>query len=99
MPHRRPPPAPGGAAVATPARTLDRLHVGEGGEIAALRGDGALTQRIMALGLLPGSRLTVVGVAPLGDPLTISTSAGRISLRRSEARAIELKPRLLTECM
>jgi len=76
--------------VATLHRTLDRLSVGESASISSLRGEGALTQRIMALGLLPGSRIVVVGVAPLGDPMTIDSSVGRISIRRSEAQAIEV---------
>jgi ferrous iron transport protein A len=73
-----------------PPRTLDQLSLGESASIAALRGETAITQRIMALGLLPGSNVRVVGVAPLGDPFTIESAAGRISIRRREARAIEL---------
>lgn len=76
--------------MAPPLRTLDQLRLGESASISSLRGEGALTQRILALGLLPGSRIVVVGVAPLGDPLTIDSAVGRISIRKSEAHAIEV---------
>lgn len=49
-------------------------------------------QRIMALGLLPGAAITVAHVAPLGDPITLDTEVGRISLRRSDAAAITVEP-------
>ncbi|HMP73168.1 MAG TPA: ferrous iron transport protein A [Kiritimatiellia bacterium] len=49
-------------------------------------------QQLMALGLLPGSSVTVARVAPFGDPITLHTETGPISLRRSDAQAITVKP-------
>jgi ferrous iron transport protein A len=42
-------------------------------------------QRLMMLGLTPGTRFTVVRVAPLGDPIEIKLRGFNLSLRREEA--------------
>ena len=42
-------------------------------------------QRLMMLGLIPGTRFTVVRVAPLGDPIEIKLRGFSLSLRREEA--------------
>ncbi len=73
------------------ARTLDRLRLGERGRVARVSGEGTVAQRVMALGLLPGSQISIVAVAPMGDPITIAGPMGRISLRRAEAAAIEIE--------
>lgn len=52
---------------------------------------GAVSQRLLALGLLPGCHLTFVRNAPLGDPMMLDTSVGLICLRRREAALIELE--------
>lgn len=70
--------------------TLDQLGKGESGTIIALEGGGVTTQRLLALGLLPGRAVRIVGLAPLGDPITVETDSGRISLRRAEAAAVQI---------
>lgn len=42
-------------------------------------------QRLMMLGLTPGTRFTVIRVAPLGDPIEIKVRGFSLSLRREEA--------------
>lgn len=42
-------------------------------------------QRLMMLGLIPGTRFSVVRVAPLGDPIEIKLRGFSLSLRREEA--------------
>ena len=69
---------------------LDQLPVGGRGRVTAVRGNAALIQRIMELGLFEGEVVEVIGVAPLGDPLEIRVGASRLSLRRDEAAGIEL---------
>lgn len=71
---------------------LDQLTVGARGRVIAVRGEPALVQRIMELGLFEGEVVEVIGVAPLGDPLEIRVGASRLSLRRVEASGIELDP-------
>lgn len=86
MPRRRPSHARSGPRDV--ARTLDQLNKGGAARIVAIRGDAPLTQRLLAMGVMPGSRVRLVGVAPLGDPITIEGPAGRLSLRRVEAATV-----------
>lgn len=44
----------------------------------------AFRQRLLSLGLLPGSRFTIIRTAPLGDPIEIETRSTRLALRRKD---------------
>jgi Fe2+ transport system protein FeoA len=59
--------------------------------ILALGGERPFRRRVLELGLLPGTEVTVVRVAPFGDPLELATRGGRLSIRRREAREIEVR--------
>jgi ferrous iron transport protein A len=56
--------------------------------IAVVGGDRAFRRRLMELGLLPGTRVKVVGVAPLGDPLELLVRGCSLSIRKAEARSV-----------
>jgi Fe2+ transport system protein FeoA len=73
-------------------RTLDQLECRTAGRITAIDDQGPITARLLALGLLPGAVVRLVGVAPLGDPLIVEAGRQRLSLRRSEARALTIEP-------
>lgn len=60
--------------------------------VHTVEGDRAFCRRIMEMGLVPGTPVRVVAVAPLGDPLTIELRSGRLSLRRKEAAQIHVLP-------
>lgn len=51
-------------------------------------GSRAFRRRLMELGLLPGTEVKVIQVAPLGDPLEIEARGCRLSIRHSEAREL-----------
>jgi len=68
--------------------TLDKLKVGEKGTVVSVGGKGQIKQRMMDMGLVPGSEVTVVRVAPLGDPIEVSLKGYNLSLRKSEAKDI-----------
>jgi ferrous iron transport protein A len=53
-------------------------------------GDRSFRRRIMEMGLVPGTAVRVVGVAPLGDPITLEVRCGQISIRKEEARVVEV---------
>jgi Fe2+ transport system protein FeoA len=72
---------------------LDRLLPGESGVIARLQGDHAITRRLMELGLVPGTFVTLIRRAPLGDPIVLAVRGVHLSLRRSEASQIHVAPR------
>ncbi|MEK9863024.1 MAG: FeoA family protein [Limisphaerales bacterium] len=54
-------------------------------------GDAAMT-RLRELGILPGTAITVVRRAPLGDPIEIAVRGSLISLREREAIQIQVRP-------
>jgi Fe2+ transport system protein FeoA len=53
-------------------------------------GEGSFRRRLMELGLVPGTRVELVGVAPLGDPLELLVRGASLSIRRADAEAIRV---------
>ena len=71
---------------------LNELKLQQRGRIVGFQGQLAVTQRLMAMGMLPGQAVEVVGVAPFGDPVTVQLDSSRVSLRRSEAATLQVEP-------
>lgn len=71
--------------------TLDQLSVGETAEIAAVGGEGALRLRLLDMGLIPRTKVTVQKIAPMGDPMEIRVRGYELTLRLEDARMIALK--------
>ena len=69
---------------------LSDCKPGQGAVVARVHGDGPVAQRLMELGLVEGARLRVLRVAPLGDPIQLQIQNYYLSLRKSEARAVEV---------
>lgn len=72
------------------ARTLDQLDAGERGVIASVDCPPTIARRLMELGVLPGTEVEVIRRAPLGDPMEIALRGVHLSLRKSEARHIDV---------
>jgi ferrous iron transport protein A len=72
--------------------SLDRLLPGQRGRIVSLAGQDVLAQRLMEMGVLEGTEVEVLAVAPLGDPVEVRLGDYRLSLRRSEAARVEVEP-------
>jgi Fe2+ transport system protein FeoA len=70
--------------------TLGDVANGVPVRVSHVGGERAFRRRMMELGLLPGTRVTVVRVAPLGDPLELSVRGCRLSIRRDEARCVSV---------
>ena len=49
------------------------------------------SSRISELGIVPGEEITILSVAPLGDPIRISIKGYQLALRKSEAALIEVE--------
>jgi ferrous iron transport protein A len=73
-------------------RTLDQLEPGESGVILRVEGHASVARRLMELGLVPGTPIEVVRLAPLGDPLELRIRRVHLSIRRSEAAHIHVEP-------
>ena len=72
-------------------KTLDQVKVGEKATVKAVRGDASLKKRMLAMGLVPGTEVVVERVAPLGDPVDFRIRGFHLSLRKEEARNIEVE--------
>jgi len=71
------------ALAQAPLRTLCR--------VVSVGGSRPVRRRLMELGLVPGTEVQVVGVSPLGDPLELEVRGSRLSIRKKEAWAIEVR--------
>jgi ferrous iron transport protein A len=59
--------------------------------VEEVAGDRAFRRRIMEMGLVPGTAVRVIAVAPLGDPLTLELRGSRLSIRKSEAAEVRVR--------
>ncbi|MEG0156152.1 MAG: FeoA family protein [Anaerovoracaceae bacterium] len=71
--------------------TLDELQPGGSGKIVAVHGRGATRRRFLDLGLTPQTIVSVRKVAPLGDPIEISLRGFELTLRKTEAKNIQIE--------
>ncbi|MDJ1122605.1 ferrous iron transport protein A [Olsenella sp. YH-ols2217] len=70
--------------------TLAEVPIGGECTVVKLTGDGAVKRRIMDMGITRGTRVTVIKVAPLGDPLELAVRGYELSLRKADAATIEV---------
>lgn len=71
--------------------TLNDLKVGGEGVITAVNGEGALRLRLLDMGLIPGTAVKVIKIAPLGDPIEITLRGYELTIRREHAKEIDIK--------
>lgn len=68
------------------------LKVGHKARVTALlTGEKLYRQRLIAMGVLPGTTFTVSRMAPLGDPIEIQVRGFALSLRKNEAAIIQIE--------
>jgi ferrous iron transport protein A len=72
--------------------TLRRAQVNMKLRICSIDAQGELGRRIRDMGLIPGAELTVVGKAPLKDPVALRLRDFTLTLRNSEADHIVVEP-------
>jgi ferrous iron transport protein A len=68
--------------------SLAKTPLGRVVMVAAVEGARAFRRRLLEMGLVPGTAVRIVTVAPLGDPLRIEVRGGQWSIRRAEAAQI-----------
>ena len=71
--------------------TLNDLEVGRSGKIIKNRTTGAIKQRFMDMGITKGIVVKVIKIAPLGDPIEIGVRGYNLSIRRVDAKKIEIE--------
>ena len=70
---------------------LRKMQTGESGIISSVKIGGSLGLRIREMGLVPGTKITVTGRAPLYDPVKLRILGQTLTLRNSEADYIEVE--------
>lgn len=70
---------------------LRHMRKKQSGRVVAITANGELGRRIRDMGLVPGTRITIQGRAPLYDPVAIRLMGFTLTLRNSEADYIEVE--------
>ena len=71
--------------------TLKELDIGKSAVIKNVGGEGALRQHFLDMGMIPGAEVTVVKLAPMGDPMELQIHGYELTLRLAEAAQIEIE--------
>lgn len=73
------------------SRTLDQLALGQSATVVGFTEFNAHVQRIMALGLVEDTRFSLTRRAPAGDPIELNVMGDHLSIRREDAKRIQVK--------
>ena len=71
--------------------TIDDLQIGQSGIVSHVGGEGALRLRFLDMGLIPGTKVSLQKVAPMGDPIQIRLRGYELTIRREDARMIGIE--------
>lgn len=70
--------------------TLDKLKTGQTAVITAVGGEGSLRCRLLDMGLIPKTKVTLQKTAPMGDPIEIHIRGYELTLRLDDAKNISI---------
>jgi Fe2+ transport system protein FeoA len=68
--------------------SLAEIPLGRPVRVTRVDGPRAFRRRLLEMGLVPGTEVKIVTIAPFGDPLQIEVRGGQWSIRRNEAAQI-----------
>ncbi len=71
--------------------TLKEMESGQSALILEVGGEGALRQHFLDMGVLPGTKITFVKNAPMGDPMEFRIHSYELTLRSADAEKIKVK--------
>ena len=71
--------------------TLKELQIGKSAVVDTVGGSGALRQHFLDMGLIPGVEVTLVKLAPMGDPMELFLRGYTLTLRKEDARSITIE--------
>ncbi|MFZ2938310.1 MAG: FeoA family protein [Candidatus Omnitrophota bacterium] len=69
-------------------KVLSDLKPRDKAKVKRIAGHGQLRRKLLDMGLVPGSELEVLRVAPLGDPVEVRIKGYNLSLRKEEAKQV-----------
>ena len=70
---------------------LRELKIGQSAKILSVGGEGALRQHFLDMGVIPGAEITLIKLAPMGDPMELLIHGYELTLRLSEAEKIGIE--------
>jgi Fe2+ transport system protein FeoA len=70
--------------------TLEQVIPGASVVVEKVGGARAFRRRLMELGIIPGTRVQVLRIAPFGDPMELRARGCNLSIRTAEAREVEV---------
>ena len=71
---------------------LNELKIGKSARILTVGGKGALRQHFLDMGVIPGAEVTLIKLAPMGDPMELRIHGYELTLRLDEASNIGIEP-------
>lgn len=71
--------------------TLKDLPIGESSSITKTGGNGELRQHFLDMGVIPGTVITKVKLAPMGDPIELDVNGYELTMRLEDAEKIEVQ--------
>ncbi|MBR5382101.1 MAG: fused ferrous iron transport protein A/B, partial [Oscillospiraceae bacterium] len=72
--------------------TLNELPVGGSAVITSVGGEGSLRQHFLDMGVIPGTEITLMKFAPMGDPIELRLRGYELTLRVADAQRIGIDP-------
>ena len=69
---------------------LSEIHPGQIVQVVGISGQSSFRRRLLELGLVPGTRIELLRVAPLGEPVELLVRGASLSIRKAEASVIEV---------
>lgn len=72
--------------------TLKDQNIGVSAMVAGVRGSGANRQHIIDMGIIPGVKVKLVKLAPMGDPMEVLVHGYALALRKADAELIDVEP-------
>ncbi len=70
---------------------LDNLKPGQTARVISVGGEGALRQHFLDMGIIPEAEITLIKLAPMGDPMEFRLHGYELTLRVADAKDIDVK--------
>lgn len=70
---------------------ISLLKINQKAKIVSINGKGVLRHRLLEMGLTPNTMITLVKIAPFGDPIEITVRGYELTLRKEDAKLIEVE--------
>ena len=70
---------------------LKELEIGKSAVILSVGGEGALRQHFLDMGLIPGAEVTLIKLAPMGDPMELKIHGYELTIRLDDAEKIKIR--------